>query len=355
MNTVTQSALIFLLVEVVCVIALLPPNPQCQYNNRDAPNDFNRRCRAGDNRLNHIFPDNWKVLVDTYNYQQLFRPGSSRSVWESEDFDGDGNTVIILNDKLHCIIVIPLQWNQVIGGVCRWSLYTCSYPAPQDNWLFSQRIGYHGAKEVFFDVNYRFDNCRDDPECSDDFVTLYRWDTNARANKAMLKDKSNYKPFFGNETSSKLQQPPPPASIVEELHSWIRPPECAFYLGLKDSGTCGSVTRIIIYYTVCHGRKEGLVVYPEFATPPRDGPDEVFYACCVANAHNITSLAVNGFSENSTCSDQAIGGAKCECDAGYEISRDRQSCIGEPCNLKSSRAHAKGSQTCCLKIAFSTS
>lgn len=55
-----------------------------------APGDFNQRCREGNNAARHIFPNNWKILMDTYDYQQLFRPSSSRSVWEVRDFDNDG-------------------------------------------------------------------------------------------------------------------------------------------------------------------------------------------------------------------------------------------------------------------------
>lgn len=99
-------------------------------------------------------------------------------------------------------------------------------------------------------------------------------------------------------------------------------------MGIRDTGTCGDIKRMIIYYTVCHAKQIGLVVYPEFGTPPKSGPDEVYEANCVCNAHNVTSLRVNAFSATSTCSDEVEGGAKCECDGGYEMAANGRSCTG---------------------------
>ena len=237
--------------------------------------------------------------------------------------------MILSNLHMYTLCMVRLQWNQVIGGVCSWSLYTCTdFAGTQNNWLFSQYISYLGAKEVFFNVTYRFDDCRDIDDCENDFVTLYRYDANSRVSETLQTDKNNYKPFFGDETSSRLQQPPPPTSIVRETRDMIRPKNNGFYLGIRDSGTCGSVSRIILYYTVCKERQTELVVYPEFATPPQNGPDEIFDARCVDNAHNVTSLQVTAFSRNSSCRDVITGGARCECNAGYQISTDRRSCIG---------------------------
>ena len=86
-----------------------------------------------------------------------------------------------------------------------------------------------------------------------------------------------------------------------------------FYFGIRDSGLCGLLGRVIIYYKVCLGRQSGLVVYPETALPPSNGPMEYFDASCVQNAHNITSLQIIANGASGTCS----SGAKCECNLGY--------------------------------------
>lgn len=224
------------------------------------------------------------------------------------------------------------QWQQIVGGSCTWSLYTCTYTkAPQENWLFSQYISYQQANELFFNISYRFTQCRDRGSCEDDFVTLYRFDVDGPVGAAEQTNPSNYQLLNGTEQDSRLQQLPRPVRGVSQTRSMLRPePRTGgFYLGVKDSGTCGQVNRIIIYYTVCHGRQNELVVYPQAAHPPRNGPDSIFQASCVANAHNITSLDVKAFSGNGTCRDVVEGGARCECDAGYQIAQDRKSCIGE--------------------------
>lgn len=58
-----------------------------------APQDHDAECRLGLNRANHIFPQEWELLLDTYDYFQLFNPSSTRSVWKSESFDGDNDRV----------------------------------------------------------------------------------------------------------------------------------------------------------------------------------------------------------------------------------------------------------------------
>ena len=60
-----------------------------------APGDFDTSCRTGQHEEAHIFPDSWEVLLDSYDYSNLYDasltvPGP---VWvvTNEDEDG-GNT-----------------------------------------------------------------------------------------------------------------------------------------------------------------------------------------------------------------------------------------------------------------------
>jgi hypothetical protein len=78
---------------------------------------------------------------------------------------------------------------------------------------------------------------------------------------------------------------------------------------------------------VCPERRNGLVIYPEFAHPPKAGPDEVFEAKCVCNAHPVTNMNVTAFAGNGTCEDQAEGGAECECDDAYSVSLNGEECV----------------------------
>ena len=235
-----------------------------------------------------------------------------------------------------------------MGGSCSWTLYTCTYRSPtqpQDNWLFSQYISYRGSNEAYFNVSYQFTRCRDSTRCQDDFVTLYRYDVNDSVSMTDQMNQSNYVPLFDGEPSnSHLQQLPSPARAIEKTLPLLRPKDSkGFYLGVHDSGTCGSVNRLIVYCPVCRAKQSELVVYPKIYPPPKDEPTSVFYAKCVPNAHNVTSLGIvakticideaKGEAScldegvKARCIDEAEGGARCECDAGYQISEDRLSCL----------------------------
>ena len=209
-------------------------------------------------------------------------------------------------------------------------MYTCSYRLPnQNNWLFSPFICLQDAKEVLFNVTYRFDQCRDIEDCDNDFVTVHRYDVDEPAFENEQINPDNYV-LLSTEDDSKLKQKPAPARDVRKVVHLNRPTprRNGFHLGFHDTGTCGQVGRVFVYYTVCEAKKIGLVEYREYANPPKNGPDEVFQARCVCNAHPLTSLDVTAF-RNGSCIDVAAGGARCECDDGYRLSEDGESCIGE--------------------------
>lgn len=55
-----------------------------------APGDYDPTCRTGLNAPNHIFPEAWRVLVDTYDYENLYNPFEFGNVrWITADIDGD--------------------------------------------------------------------------------------------------------------------------------------------------------------------------------------------------------------------------------------------------------------------------
>lgn len=147
-----------------------------------------------------------------------------------------------------------------------------------------------------------------------------------------MKNQDNYKYLNGTEDDSKWVIPEGVRAhrLYTNSLSMLRPdPKMSgLYLGIKDPGTCGQISRIIFYYRHCPAKQVGLVVYPQFAAPPENGPNEEFLAQCVCNAHNVTSLGVTGFSgsQSGTCEDNDPQGAICECDAGYEMDSDGASC-----------------------------
>ena len=99
-----------------------------------APGDYSATCRSGVNAAAHIFPAEWRVLVDNYDYQNLYNPDASPApVWTDNDVDGDG-----------------LSYDSLVGGTCTYPVRPCTGQLTQNNWLFSQHIRYEDAKEVFY-------------------------------------------------------------------------------------------------------------------------------------------------------------------------------------------------------------
>ena len=250
----------------------------------------------------HNFPAEVKILMDTFDYTDLY--GSARSPWTAVDDDGDGR-----------------NWDTIFGNPCTFGLNTCTRSQSQDNWLFSQFIRYVGAKEVFFNVTYRFNRCRS--PCTKRYADLYQHVRDS-ANAGARVQPSNYgQPFL------RLEQPSGDEGSIDVTHAMSRPANRrGFYLGVRDEGTCGAVERIIVYYVACLESVDGLVTYPETGVPLRGGSNVVFDAHCAPNAHNTTTLQVTAFASSSSCSPVAPGGARCECDAGYLISADGVSCRG---------------------------
>ena len=137
-----------------------------------APGDQDAVCRAEHHLSNHIFPAEWKILVDTHDYDNLYDPFAlPHPVWTHNDVDGD------------------LQgWSQTAGGSCGWFLYACTYSTlPQNNWLFSQFISYLDANEVFFKATFTFAECiTASPSCSKPYVTLYGYNRDTIASLTLI-------------------------------------------------------------------------------------------------------------------------------------------------------------------------
>ena len=160
-------------------------------------------------------------------------------------------------------------------------------------------------------------------------MTLYNYNQDGIVSLADRINPSNYQPLFGTEAASRLEQLSGSSLEIAQTRSLLRPANSnGFYLGLRDEGTCGIISRLIVYYVVCPANVDGLVSYPEVAIPPQNTADITFTASCAANAHNVTTLQVTAFSSNGTCSPVAPGGAMCDCDAGYILSGSGHSCEG---------------------------
>ena len=270
-----------------------------------APGDYNASCRTGTQNINNrMFPAEWKILLDTYDYRNLYDPANLNPVWTTRDVDGDGHS-----------------WSPM-GSLCANPLFVCAFltggNAAQNNWMFSQFISYQSAHEVFFQIqNDGFRQCQLDPDtCSVDFLSLFRYDRNTVASSSERENELNYSPLFGTVESSRVEGT---ESGGQTQTKGLEPIDNfnGFYLGIRDEGTCGTIVRIIIYYFVCPARVVGLVNYAETPLPLQTGPNSSFSATCASNAYNVTSLEVILVSATHECVDEATGGAQCRCSPGY--------------------------------------
>ena len=229
------------------------------------------------------------------------------------------------------------------GGECQRQFRACAWSqGQQDNWIFSKHIKYPPGSttagggystEVYLNITYRFSSCNPFAGCTNNFVTLYKYDTNSIASSTEQTNKNNYVLLFGQgteNTDSRFQQ-------IEDFDDdnvlrRFRPSgSTGFHLGIRDTGTCGYVDRILLYYTPCKKFQDGLVNYPELVRPPEGSPPNVAQACCAPNSHNTTSLS---FSARAYSDGRCERGVMCECDAGYILNATETGCNGEVVRYK---------------------
>ena len=103
--------------------------------------------------------------------------------------------------------------------------------------------------------------------------------------------------------------------------------EDGFYLAITDETSCFAITRVIVFYNVCPGETETLVVRPETLAPPIDRlstPRHVTVEC-VAGAS-----PENGVAAKLTCAQggvwSSVSGSGCRCDPGLRGDESGQSC-----------------------------
>ncbi len=66
-------------------------SPQLACNGKGAPADANSRCKEGAFSQYHVLPQNWNVLLDSYNYLVLNAgPFITFNSWETFDANNNG-------------------------------------------------------------------------------------------------------------------------------------------------------------------------------------------------------------------------------------------------------------------------
>ena len=220
-------------------------------------------------------------------------------------------------------VYICTQWDDNFGGTCQLEIGTCSFRTPnQNNWFFTDHNSYGNAVEVFIRATFRWSRCTSNSGCTNDFVTVYRYDTNGPVSRNLQIDTSRYTPITGNEMISRLQQGPQSGDTTVELR-FNRPSEFnGLYLGFQDTGTCGDIKRFQVYYRIAPPVTDGLLSCPE--VPLVTGDTNSADCNCAENSSPIGDLK-RTCSDDGVCSDLAI----CNCDCGYQITSTGKQCIGK--------------------------
>ena len=209
----------------------------------------------------------------------------------------------------------PLQWIAGSGGSCREQLRICDYRRPiqpQNNWVFTQFINYLEATEVFVNVTYQYISCVNNARrgCSTLYTTAYVYEpedsrtNNGRTDPANYE--SNHPEVLGIDDGE---------GRGEKLFTF-KPSSNAngFYLGIQDTGTCGSIERVTVYYRIIPSRTDGLIYYPEIPLPPVESTDTITRtAVCAPHS--------TGFNLTLTADSRGVveGDPSCLCDPGYQF------------------------------------
>ena len=225
-------------------------------------------------------------------------------------------------------IVFHIHFTDTGGDNCLFTIGVTSnsYRNPMaNNWVFTQSVDYLEAIEVIVNASVRFRGCQQravaDPPCRKNYVTLHRYDTNTPTTVRERTDPNNYQPYLGDAVTSHLELRTMDSGTI--IMTYQRPQNFNFtHFGIQDTGTYGSVLRLLVYYKVAQGFEDGLVVCPSIALPPAESGET--NCMCKANATSTANL-VRTCDENGVCQQSP---AQCECNAGYEYNNVSKTCQG---------------------------
>ena len=144
----------------------------------------------------------------------------------------------------------------------------------------------------------------------------------------MRTNTDNYQPLFGTEENSRVERPENINSDVDELRDFTRPSNFqGFYIAVRDTGSCGAIRRIILYYVVFLGRTDTLTNCPDLPLPVINGRMNSSLSCtCIGNSSGLREGAlIRSCDPTGACTD----GGSCECDGGFRLDYDLNMCVGK--------------------------
>ena len=148
------------------------------------------------------------------------------------------------------------------------------------------------------------------PSCVDDLL-LYVWETPTK-NKLLAANTSNYH-FISNISSGERVVKISPLS------------QSGLYLGIRDNGTCASVSRVLVYYEpVCEAGREGLVRVDQ-----NTSAGNTLQGHCVENSESTSDSGPPLLECLESGRWRVVSG--CQCSAYYFLDHSRDLCLSELC------------------------
>ena len=227
-----------------------------------------------------------------------------------------------------------LKWTEGRGEICCNAIKVCDFRngSRQDNWLFTQYVSYPSSNEydIFVELTYDFSECRDDPSCNITHFDVLVYQANIPDLQEQIQS-TNYKllerieqPLIGNEAIATA--------------SFQRSSSNGFYLAVQDVGSCGTLSRMQVYYELCPEKVVRLVIYPSLPLPGRNSVSaSEGTAVCAPNARNTSLLQFKAYSDGE-CERSVV----CECLPGYVeelVLLPETSLLVSQCNGKSTYIH----------------
>ena len=192
---------------------------------------------------------------------------------------------------------------------------------PQENWMITQHIS-TDVTTVQVMVESSLDATCDPsaPGCvSVEDISLYVWET-PNVTETPAADTTNYQ-FVSNVSNG---------TVVVEISGLTG--GSGFYLGIRDNGTCVSVSRVLVYYTVCVPGAVGLVRVDQETAFSSAG--DTVQGHCVQNSISTSSSNTPQLLCLETGHWKVESGG-CQCLSGYFLDRSNEHCISELCSIAS--------------------
>ena len=215
-------------------------------------------------------------------------------------------------------------------------MFVCGFEVGnQDNWLITQHISRNISgillDQAVVQVEFEFNGCTESVSCAQTF-TIQRYDTSiidptaaANISNYRLVDTIALNDITGNIRQNETAFIDFGADEAEAVGD-----ATGFYLAFRDSSSCLSIHRVLVFYSVCPAVTQDLIIHPETRAPridPGTSSSEpiTLTGTCVENAQPEV-----GDSPRISCSGGGVWYTVigCVCDERFQPTEDGDACIG---------------------------